>query len=160
MAAAPARFQDTRARVLAAATELFAARGFHATTVRDIAQRARVNVASGHYHFGSKKELYVEVLRAQFAGIRALLRRHRAAISPAELAGLSRPALERALEARIGAMLELLVGPPPVPHAALMQREMCDPSEVLPLVVNEFIVPMVDEMAAIIARLAPGLDAA
>ena len=149
----------TKARVIAAATELFAARGFHATTVRDIAGRARVNVASGHYHYGSKKALYVAVLRGQFAGIRALLRRRGAAVTPAALRRLSRPALARLLTARVQAMLDMLLGPPPAPHAALMQREMCDPSEALPVIVSEFIVPMVDEMAAIVSQLAPGLDA-
>jgi len=156
--AAAADLHDTKARLIAAATELFAARGFHATTVRDIAERARVNVASGNYHYGSKKALYVEVLRDQFAGIRSVLRRRGASVAPATLARLGRPALEKLLEARIRAMLELLLGPPAAPHAALMQREMCDPSEALPVIVNEFIVPMVDEMAAIVAHLAPGLD--
>ena len=154
-AAADAR--DTKARLVAAATELFAARGFHATTVRDIAGRAGVNVASGNYHYGSKKALYVEVLRAQFAGIRAQLQRRGATVPPAALARLSRAALARLLQARVQAMLDLMVGPPAAPHAALMQREMCDPSEVLPLIVSEFIVPMVDETAAIVAHLAPGL---
>src|SRR5262245_5953661 len=156
--AAAADLPHTKARLIAAATELFAARGFHATTVRDIAGRARVNVASGNYHYGSKKALYVEVLRDQFAGIRSMLRRRGASVAPTALAGLARPALEKLLLARVQAMLELLLGPPPAPHAALMQREMCDPSEALPVIVNEFIVPMVDEMAEIVAHLAPGLD--
>ena len=40
-----------------------------------------------------------------------------------------------------------------------MQREMCDPSEALPVIVEEFILPMLRETEAIIAQLAPGLDA-
>lgn len=66
---------NTRQRLIAAASELFAERGFHGTTARDIARRARVNLAAGHYHCGSKKELYLEVLREQFATIRAVLAR-------------------------------------------------------------------------------------
>ena len=40
-----------------------------------------------------------------------------------------------------------------------MQREMTDPSEAMPVIVREFIRPMMDELEAIVARLAPGLDA-
>jgi hypothetical protein len=35
---------------------------------------------------------------------------------------------------------------------------MLDPSDALPIVVAEFIAPMMDETAAVIRRLAPGLD--
>jgi len=64
---------DTRERLIAAASQLFAERGFHGTKARDIATRAGVNLAAGNYHYGSKKTLYLEVLRAQFAETRALL---------------------------------------------------------------------------------------
>ena len=65
---------QTRQRLLAAASELFAAQGYHGTTVREIAQRAGVNLAAGNYHFGSKRELYLEVLRAYFQSLQAELR--------------------------------------------------------------------------------------
>src|SRR5689334_16343571 len=95
----------TKARVLRAATELFAERGFHGTTVRDIALRAGANVASGHYHFGSKRDLYVEVLRATFAAVRAFLDRGGAQIDAATLDRMSRAGLEAVLERRIALML-------------------------------------------------------
>ncbi|MGH7859485.1 MAG: CerR family C-terminal domain-containing protein [Candidatus Binatia bacterium] len=148
----------TRRRLLRAASELFAERGFHGTTVRDIAARAGVNLASGNYHFGSKKELYLEVLRTQFAEIRAELERRGARVAEAELGRMSRPELERLLQARIGAMLELLIGPPPGLHGALMQREMTDPSEALPMIAAEFIRPMKREMQQILSHLVPELD--
>ena len=68
---------ETRDRVLRAATELFAERGFHGTKVRDIAARAGANVAAGNYHFGSKRDLYLEVLRALFAEVRGTARAER-----------------------------------------------------------------------------------
>src|SRR5256885_3785765 len=40
------------------------------------------------------------------------------------------------LRARIKVMLDLLIGPPPGLHGTLMQREMCDPSEALPVIVR------------------------
>lgn len=148
----------TKDRLLAAATTLFAERGFHGTTIRDIAERAGVNVAAGNYHFGSKKGLYLEVLRAQFAQTRALLRARGAACSASELASLSRKELAAVFRARVGVMLDILIGPPPGVHGTLMQREMCDPSEALPVIVDEFIAPMMRDMRDIAAHLEPGLD--
>ncbi|HUI27186.1 MAG TPA: CerR family C-terminal domain-containing protein [Candidatus Kryptonia bacterium] len=148
----------TRHRLLAAASQLFAERGFHGTKARDIAMRAGVNLAAANYHFGSKRELYLAVLRQQFAETRALLQRRGAVKPPAELNQLSRAEAETMLRARTQAMLDLLIGPPPGLHGTLMHREMVEPSEALPVIVAEFIQPMVDETAAIIAHLAPRLD--
>jgi len=144
---------------VAAASELFAERGFHGTTVREIAERAGANVAAGNYHYGSKKALYLEVLRAQFAAIRAALVRSGATRPRRDLARLDRAALTALLRSRVEVMLDLLIGPPPGVHGTLMQREMCDPSEALPMIVTEFIRPMLGELQDVVARLAPELDA-
>ncbi len=142
---------------MAAASELFAARGFHGTTVRDIAARAGVNLAASNYHYGSKKALYLQVLRAQFSAVRAELTRRGATRPAAELSRLSRAELVELLRARGKVMLDLLIGPPPGLHGTLMQREMTDPSAALPVIVREFIVPMIHEVEDIVAQLAPGL---
>ena len=148
----------TKARVLAAATALFAERGFHGTTVRDIAERAGTNVASGHYHFGSKRDLYVEVLRACFADVRRILARGGAQPDARTLDRMSRAALEALVEKRVGLMLGNLLGPPPSLHGTLMLREMLDPSDALPIVVSEFVEPTLRETGEIVRRLAPELD--
>jgi AcrR family transcriptional regulator len=54
----------TRERVLKAAERLFAERGYEATSVRAIVDKARVNQAAINYHFAGKEGLYREVLRA------------------------------------------------------------------------------------------------
>jgi TetR/AcrR family transcriptional regulator, regulator of cefoperazone and chloramphenicol sensitivity len=150
---------DTRARLLEAATTLFAQHGFHRTTARDIAELAGVNLAAANYHFGSKRDLYVEVLRAHFAEMRSALSRRHAELPPLDaLARSSRSSLRALLAARVQAMFEIVVGPPPGLHAMLMQREMTDPSEALPIIVDEFIRPMRGEIEALIAALEPGLD--
>ena len=61
--------QDSRSRILAAATAEFALRGFAATTVDRIAARARFNKAMIYYHFGSKQSLYRAVLRDIFTAM-------------------------------------------------------------------------------------------
>jgi AcrR family transcriptional regulator len=54
---------SSRERILAAARELFAARGFKGTTTAAIARRARVNEALIFRHFPAKKGLYTAILR-------------------------------------------------------------------------------------------------
>lgn len=148
--------KDTRERLVAAAAELFAEHGFHGTKARDIAKQGGVNLAASNYHYGSKRDLYFEVLRSQFADIRAELERRGANLPAATK--LSRPRLEALLRARSQAMLDMLLGPPPSLHGALMQREMCEPSEALPLIVDEFVGPSMQEMHSILAELAPDLS--
>ncbi|UKY48407.1 TetR/AcrR family transcriptional regulator [Streptomyces inhibens] len=54
--------QGTRLRLLDAASELFAERGYERATVRDIAARAGANQALLFRYFGSKKALFGEVM--------------------------------------------------------------------------------------------------
>jgi AcrR family transcriptional regulator len=152
------RADATGARVIRAAGTLFAERGFHGTTMRDIAERAGANVASGHYHFGSKRDLYLAVLRAAFAEVRGLLERGGVQVDESALDAMTPAELEALLEKRLALMLGSLLGPPPSLHGTLMMREMLDPSDALPIVVSEFIQPMTADIAAIVRRLAPRLD--
>jgi len=148
----------TTTRLIAAASELFAERGFHGTKVRDIAERAGVNVAAGHYHYGSKKDLYLEVLREQFARIRRQIEASGTEIEAGGLARLTKGALRRLLRVRLQIMLDTMVGQTSHTHAQLMMREMADPSEALPVIVREFITPLVEETRQIVAHLFPELD--
>lgn len=54
--------EATRARILEAAGELFAAHGYAEATSKAIAARAEVDLASINYHFGSRSGLYQAVL--------------------------------------------------------------------------------------------------
>ncbi|WP_205648693.1 TetR/AcrR family transcriptional regulator [Acuticoccus kandeliae] len=53
--------QETRERILHAAEELFAEKGFEGVGLRDIIKKAGVNSAAIHYHFGSKEALILSV---------------------------------------------------------------------------------------------------
>jgi AcrR family transcriptional regulator len=149
---------DTQARLIDAASRLFAERGFQGTTIRDIAELAGANVASGHYHFGSKQDLYLEVARAQFAEVDTRLASRGAVPDDETLARASRAELERFLALRVETMLEFFLGPPPAPHGAIMMREMCDPSDALPLIVRDFVLPAKAETMRLLSRLAPSLS--
>ena len=65
------RGTGTRIRILTAAEHLFTARGFAGVTMREVARQAQANVASAHYHFGSKEGLVIEMLRHRIAPINA-----------------------------------------------------------------------------------------
>lgn len=53
---------DTKRKILEAAMQLFALKGFEGTTIRQIAELAQVNVASLNYHFKSKENLRQAIL--------------------------------------------------------------------------------------------------
>jgi len=63
--AAPGRRRgatSTRPHILAAARELFAARGYEQTTIRAVAARARVDPATVMHHFPTKEDLLARAL--------------------------------------------------------------------------------------------------
>jgi AcrR family transcriptional regulator len=64
----------TRQCLLQAAQGLFATRGYHGASIRDIVQACGVSNAALYYHFGSKKDLYFEVLGEYVAAAVAQLR--------------------------------------------------------------------------------------
>ncbi len=53
---------DTKSRILDAAEQLFANKGFTSVSIRSIVREANVNTAAVHYHFGSKYALIEAVL--------------------------------------------------------------------------------------------------
>ena len=53
---------STKNKILDAAEELFAIKGFNGTSLREITSQAEVNLAAVNYHFGSKKELIKAVI--------------------------------------------------------------------------------------------------
>lgn len=59
------RVLHARARLLKAATALFAAKGFHQTSTREVARKARVNEITIFRHFKNKQELYLQVLNSK-----------------------------------------------------------------------------------------------
>src|ERR1700686_5689829 len=68
----------TRHKLIEAAGQVFAERGYRAATIREICRRAGANVAAVNYTFGDKMGLYTEVLRhsvraAQTAAMSAAL---------------------------------------------------------------------------------------
>jgi AcrR family transcriptional regulator len=57
------RAEATRQSIIDAAGLLFAEKGFKATTISDICKAAKVNQAAVNFHFGSKEQLYLDLVR-------------------------------------------------------------------------------------------------
>ena len=79
------RADDTRARLFVAATELFATRGYHATTVDEIARRAGVAKGTFFVHFSTKDGVVIQLVRIQ---TRAARRARTVALGDGPLAAL------------------------------------------------------------------------
>jgi AcrR family transcriptional regulator len=63
----PHQTSDTREKILTAALEVFSAKGFHGTTVDEIAERAELGKGTVYRHFHSKKGLFSELIRSKVA---------------------------------------------------------------------------------------------
>ncbi len=105
---------DSRARLLAAAAEEFAALGYDGAKVDRIAAKARVNKAMLYYHFTNKAALYREVLRGVFG----------AAAEAVEAAGRTDDPPEVRIRAFITAIADSAVSRPHFP--AIWLREMAE----------------------------------
>lgn len=64
--------RGTRADILAAARHVFASRGIDGTSVREVAEAAKVNTAMIYYYFKDKEDLYRSVLSDSFSPLAAI----------------------------------------------------------------------------------------
>ena len=147
---AESKSDDTRARLLHAAAEVFAERGFEAATIREICRQAHANLALVNYHFGDKLELYTEVLRTCVPKTESASKHDES--NPEEaLRQMIRDMLERALENGDRASLRY----------RLILHEFVHPSLATARIVDVTIRPIYDRLRTIvgaIAGLSPGDD--
>jgi len=91
------RSRPTRTLILDSAERLFAERGFHGVSIRNITGDAGVDVALANYHFGSKQGLLEAVVLRRAADLNLeRLARLDALLSAA---GIGRPSLESIIDA-------------------------------------------------------------
>lgn len=101
----------TAEALLAAACDLFAARGYDGASIRAITERARANLGAVTYHFGSKETLYHAVIESKVAPLRAKV----VAAATGEA-----PPLERAL-AIVAILFDHYADDPGLPRLILQQ---------------------------------------
>lgn len=73
---------STRERILVAAAELFAQRGFSSASLQHVADQLGITKAALYYHFESKDDILLTVLRPYFDAAEAFLNRHSADQDP------------------------------------------------------------------------------
>ncbi len=145
-AAAHGDSEDPRDRILRAAGQEFAERGYEAATVRDICLAADVNVAAVNYYFGDKRRLYIEsVKHAHEARMRQV---------PLPEWPVGKPAAER-LHDFVANMLERMLGfgQPPW-QVRLMMREVLHPTDACRELVEDYIRPHFAVLVSILDELA------
>jgi len=62
-----------REQIMVTALHLFAEKGFEGTSIRDIAEKASVNVAMVNYYFGSKEKLFENIVEHKSTTTRGIL---------------------------------------------------------------------------------------
>ena len=149
---------STRERVLDAAERLFAERGFRATSVRRITERAECNVAAVNYHFGGKELLYREVFHRRLTALRE--RRIDAIQSAMERAGEGAN-LDLLLRVFTSGFVEpLLRESTGRLWVRLMAWELVDRQLPREMFEAEMMAPVQQALTAALARVCPGLGAA
>jgi|CZKR01.1.fsa_nt_gi AcrR family transcriptional regulator len=142
---APRAAASTRERLVEAAGHVFAERGYHATTVREIVKRSGANIAAVNYHFGGKLGLYTEVLQQ-------LVRAARVNAIHSALDQNAPP--EETLRAVIGTRLQGVTRPDLQDlHFRIVMHELVQPTPALSRIVNEVTRPIYERILELVGRI-------
>ncbi len=129
----------TRDKLIEAAGQVFAERGYRGATIREICRRAGANVAAVNYTFGDKMGLYTEVLRHSMRAAGQA-----AAMTAALDSSLSPEGTIRGvIRARL---MSLCRGPRPDWHIRLVMHEFSHPTPAMGRVVDEGMRPIYDRV--------------
>lgn len=135
--------QDTRSRLVSAAVEEIADKGWTGARTRSIAQRAGVNAGVVHYHFGSMEDLLLEGVSSTFASITEMAE-----------ASITAETVALGIDGMIDAIGEI---DPTDPHWQVLVESLIQSARVPRL--RELTVGILDEYrAAMIARIEAGID--
>lgn len=135
--------EQTRARLIVAAREVFSQQGFQSATVREICKRAEANIAAVNYHFGGKDGLLAEALN--FAPLKALQQ--------------TNAVLDACPKVRLHAFIHdfmhmLLDEKKASLQCQIMARELADPTPALDQIVRDAIAPLHAYLGGLICEVA------
>jgi TetR/AcrR family transcriptional regulator, regulator of cefoperazone and chloramphenicol sensitivity len=136
---------DTREKLLDAAGQVFAERGYHGATIREICRLAEANVAAVNYTFGDKLGLYTEVLRQylrapQLAQLKAFLD---AASSPEEM-------LRQVIRVRLQSLCS---GKRPDWGFRIVMYEFSQPTPAMTRVIDEVMRPVYQRILSAVGQI-------
>ena len=149
--------EKTCQRILDVAEQLFAERGLDAVSIRNITNKAQVNLAAINYHFGSKQSLITEVFNRRLL---PLMQKRMTALDQLEskspdspptleeiLTAFIRPAVEQALDSKDGNAT----------FRKLMTRCLMEPNADLDQMLQEHFAPLVIRFDKALAKTLPHL---
>ena len=145
------RSAQTRERLLAVGTTVFAERGFEGATTRSLAEAAGVNQAAILYHFGGKEGLYAAIAET-------IATRAGSAMRPYLEAGIAAKRKQTPPQARAalgtlvaGLLYALLAVAGDGSAAAFIVREQASPGAAFELLYKEYIRPVHERVTALVA---------
>lgn len=144
--AASAHGEETRLKLIHAATPEFIEQGFRAARVQQIAARAGVRLSAINYHFGGKEGLYLAVLR--YHGDLAITQQPLLSDSelplPDRFRFLIHSVLLRMLDEQQGCRI-----------AQLVLREMVNPTAALDDIYHRFQQPQLQQILSLLQQILP-----
>jgi AcrR family transcriptional regulator len=136
---------STRGKLIEAALNVFAERGYRSATIREICRRAGANVAAVNYNFGDKMGLYTEVLRYSMSATKS------AAMNIALNSSLSPEDIIRGvIRARL---MSLCSEGRPDWHVRLVMHEFSQPTPAMARVVDEGMRPVYDRVRQAVRQI-------
>ena len=142
---------DRQQAILLAAEKLFAQRGYHAVTIRQIAEAAGVPLALVGYYYGPKQALF----HAIFAHWNQTVEERLAALEAASRNPTDPDALTRIVEAFVGPVIKLRASAEGRHYAQLVGRELAYGSQEADRALREFFDPMAHRFIDALHRALP-----
>jgi AcrR family transcriptional regulator len=139
--------EESRTRLLQTAGEVFAEKGFHAATVREICQKAGVNIASINYYFGDKERLYIETVKEAA--------RQCEAAAPLPTWAPGTPPAKKLRDFVATFLRRVVLNREPAWHGRLIMREIFEPTRACVEFVQDFVRPAFAALQAVLAELLP-----
>lgn len=143
---------DRRLAILLAAEMLFALRGYHGVSIRDIAAEAGVPLRLVGYYYGAKHELYHAIFRSWQGAIDERLAGLRAAAADPKAAD----AVERIIDAFVSPIIDLHGTPEGRYYALMAARDFAAPTAESDRAQREFFDPMAHAFIDALLTLWPG----
>jgi AcrR family transcriptional regulator len=136
--------EKTYKGLLAAASEVFAEKGYRDATVAEICKRAGANVAAVNYHFGDKETLYREAWRHSFL---ESVKAH-----PPEGGVSDNAPLEERLRGRVTALLHRIADESNKDFF-IVHKELVNPTGLLEEVMRKELRPLHEKMETLVRKL-------
>lgn len=138
--------EDTKARLIDAAGEVFARQGYQSATVRDICSRAGTHVGAVNYHFRDKDGLYAAVLKYSHQSAKLKY--------PPDIGLQDNPTPKDKLRSFIlSLLLRMLSDGFPAWHGKLMAQEIANPTPAVDSLVEGFVRPVYDYLTGILNEM-------